>query len=87
MKTIVLYHPKSEHGRRVEEYARDFGRRDSHAIELLSLETREGATTASLYDIVRYPAILVVDESGHLHKDWQGSELPLMDEVAGYLVA
>ncbi len=85
---IILYHPQSEYGRIVEDYAHDFEQRgNGHDVDLLSLETPEGAAAAALYDIVRYPAILVVDDTKRLHKEWQGPELPQKDEVAGYLAA
>lgn len=89
MKAIVLYHPSSEEARKLEEYAHDFAKRNNVEIEMVSLETRDGAATASLYDIVRYPAMLVVDVDGRLHKEWQGAESlpPLMNELAGYLAA
>jgi len=87
MKAIILYHPHSEEARTLEEYAEDYSRRTSQPIHLMSLETREGAATASLYDIVRYPAMMVLDADGHLQKEWQGTELPLMDELSGYLAA
>lgn len=85
MKICVIYHPRSEHGRLVEEYAQDFNRTYSRPVELLSLETREGAAMASLYDVVRYPAVLALAHDGHLQKMWEGDQLPQMDEVAGYL--
>jgi hypothetical protein len=85
MKAVILYHPSSEQARTVEDYARDFHQRNSHEIKLLSLETREGAATATLYDIMEYPALLVLDVDGQLSKHWQGAQLPLMDELAGYL--
>lgn len=87
MKALVLYHPNSEHGRIVEEYARDFERRNSHPLHLESLETREGAATATLYDVVQYPAILVTADDGQMVKQWNGEQLPLMDELAGYLAS
>lgn len=87
MKAIILYHPNSEYARTIEEYVRDFTRVNSMKIDLLSLETREGAAEATLYDIVSYPALMVLDDSGHLHKVWQGASMPLMNEVAGYLAA
>lgn len=87
MKALFIYHPNSEHARIIEEYSQNFTKVNAKTIELLSLETRDGAATASLYDIVSYPALLVVDNEGRLQKVWQGSQLPLMDEVAGYLVA
>lgn len=82
----MLYHPASEHSRRVEEYKRDFERsQNSGSIELVSLETREGADMARLYDIVRYPAVLAITEHDKvLMKLWQDERLPLMSEVASY---
>lgn len=84
MKVRILYHPNSDHARMVEEYAADFHRIKGEIIELLSLETREGADLARLYDIVRYPAVIATRDNGELLKHWEGSELPLMDEVAAY---
>ena len=68
----------------VEEYARDFTRQMSHTIELVSLESRDGAHMATLYDVVQYPAILAVDSKGTLMRAWQGTALPLMNEVSYY---
>lgn len=87
MKAVIIYHPNSEHARIIEEYVHDFTRINSKKIDLLSLETREGAAEATMYDIVRYPALMVLDDSGSLHKVWQGEAMPLMNEVAGYLAA
>jgi hypothetical protein len=87
MKLSILYHPHSESARVVEEFAHDFERRHGVKPDLLSLETREGAALASLYDIVSYPALVVVADSGLVQKFWEGTPLPLMDEVAGYLAA
>ena len=87
MKAFFIYHPQSEHARQVEEYVHNFSQVDSHTIGLQSLETKEGAETAKLYDIVSYPALLIVDDRAQLLKVWQGDQLPLMNEVAGYLVA
>ena len=85
MKAVILYHPESEAARGVEEYVRDFEIRTGNTIELASLETKEGANLAALYDIVRYPALLVQQDNGDLVKFWQDERLPLMNEVAGYL--
>lgn len=85
MKVSILYHPESEFARAVEEYAHDFERQKGKAIELISLETKDGANLAALYDIVRYPALIVRRDNNDLVKHWEGEPLPLMNEVAGYL--
>ena len=85
MKACILYRPQSEFSRIVEEYARDFEKRTGKTIDLISLDTREGATMASLYDIWKYPALMIMQGDGQLMKDWQGEHLPLINEVSGYL--
>lgn len=84
MRLCFLYHPASDHRRIVEEYAHEFGRNHSTGIELVSLETKEGAEMARVYDVVQYPALLAIEDTGSLAQYWQGDTLPLMDEVAGY---
>jgi hypothetical protein len=49
-----------------------------------SLSTRDGAATATIYDITDYPAIMALADDGRPLNIWQGRPLPLMDEVAGY---
>lgn len=84
---LILYRPNSEHARAVETFIRDF--QEAHhveaKIEILSLDTREGAATASLYDIVQYPAMLATNNEGSVIRMWEGNNLPLMSEVAGSL--
>ncbi len=85
MKATILYHPQSEPARAVEEYVRDFRVQTGKTIDLLSVDTREGADLAALYDVVQYPALLVQQDNGDLVKFWQDVRLPLMNEVAGYM--
>jgi hypothetical protein len=90
MKVLILYRPNSEHATMVEAYVRDFEHQHdvgAKSIELVSVDTREGAATASLYDIWSFPAILAIDIDGRVLNVWQGEHLPLMDEVAGYVRA
>lgn len=86
MKAVMLYRPNSEGSRIVEEYARDFERSRGKQIELISLNTREGAATASMYDMMQNPGLMVLRDDGQMVAEWQGMQLPLMNEVAGYLV-
>lgn len=85
MKVIILYRPHSEHGRVVEEFIHNFQSRyrDSR-LEIVDIDTREGSATASLYDVMQYPAILVLQIDGYLQKIWEGGNLPLLDEVVAY---
>ena len=85
MKILVLYRPNSEHSRLVDEFIRDYQRnyRYDH-LEVLSLDTKDGSAMATLYDIMQYPAILVIKNDGGVQQAWQGDSLPLMDEIAAY---
>lgn len=85
MKVLILYRPNSEHGRQIEEFIHEYqARHQPDHLEVLSLDTREGSATATLYDIMQYPAILVLQTDGNVQKVWEGDQLPLMDEVAAY---
>ncbi|MBI4033673.1 hypothetical protein HY379_01610 [Candidatus Saccharibacteria bacterium] len=85
MRAVVLYHPRSEHEGKVQEYAHDFRRFKGKDLELVSLDTVEGSELAKLYDVIRYPAILVIGPDGALQKAWEAPLMPLMDEVSSYV--
>lgn len=88
MKVLILYRPRSEHGRVVETFIRDF--KTVHAgtrLEVLDIDSRDGSAMASLYDIVQYPAILSLRDDGSVMNSWEGDRLPLMNDVVGYSFA
>lgn len=85
MKLIVLYHPNSEFATPVENFVNECTQHTREKIEKVSLETREGASLASVYDSLDYPAVIVAKDDGQLIKDWQGADLPPIGEVIGYL--
>lgn len=86
MKACILYRPDSEFARGVEEYARDFKHFKAKDIELVDLNTRDGVAMATLYDILQNPTLIVLRDDGVMVKIWQEEQLPLRDELAGYLI-
>lgn len=86
MKLLILYRPVSEHASLIESFVRDYKRRyeSGDKIEMVSIDTRDGASKAAIYDVWNYPAIVAIADDGSVLNTWQGTELPLMDEVAGY---
>jgi hypothetical protein len=85
MRTVILYHPRNEFAGVAEDYQRDYERlHQGKKIELVSLDTVDGSEMAKLYDVVRYPAILVIANDGVMQNLWQDFPWPLMDEVAAY---
>jgi hypothetical protein len=88
MKVLVLYRPKSEHGRLIENFIVESRRRlDEASLEVLDVDSRHGSELASLYDVMQYPAILVLANDGFVQKSWAGDNIPLLDEVMGYVNA
>lgn len=86
MKFIALYRPDSEHATSVETFLHDFQPQIPPEIkqETISLNTREGAVMATLYDIVQYPAIVITTDDGVPLKIWSGPMMPIMNEVSSY---
>jgi hypothetical protein len=89
MKVLILYRPNSEHATMVESFVRDFQHQHDMGdkVELVSVNTRDGAATAALYDVWAFPTVLALGDDGRALNVWQGEPLPLMDEVAGYAYA
>jgi len=86
MKVFILYRPNTDHERRVTEYVADVKRQTGHDIELVSLDTIAGSDRAKLYDVMEYPALVVVSDDGHIQQSWSGEEkLPLINEITYYL--
>ena len=84
MKVYIIYQSDSDHARRVEEYVHDFRKEQvTRKVDLLDVNTKDGAHTAALYDVVQYPAVLALANDGQILKSWQG-EFPLMNELAYY---
>lgn len=85
MKVLVLYQQHSETATAVEMFIHDFQQRhDASHLEVIDVDSREGSAAAALYDIMSYPAILVLREDGSVVQSWQGEALPLMDDLAYY---
>lgn len=84
MRVVVLYHPKSEQDGMVQDFTRDYQRFKGKKLQLISLESTKGAGYARLYDITQYPAFLAISDNGSLQRLWQGSPMPLMDELDYY---
>jgi hypothetical protein len=86
MRAIILYRPKSEHARSVEEFLHIF--EDTYpdqTITLIDMDTIEGNQLMELYDVMEFPAVLVLAGDGAILNSWVGLPLPLADDVVGYL--
>ncbi|MEJ0073096.1 MAG: hypothetical protein WDN27_03385 [Candidatus Saccharibacteria bacterium] len=88
MKLVVLYRPNGEFGSGVEEFVRGLQTRHDvpdEQIRVVDYDSPEGTAMAGTYGLMSEPSLIVVDDDGGYVKHWEGSELPLLEEVAGYL--
>lgn len=85
MRVCVFYRSNSEQARSVEEFIHEFERLHSKRVEVLNVNTRDGAVMANLYDIFQFPTITVLQDDGQVVQMWSGDRLPLMGDVAAHL--
>lgn len=87
MRAVILYKFESEDSTEIENFLRELERRyPGQKIEKLNTETREGAEFGKTYDITSYPALAVMKNDGQLVQMWVGMPLPLIDEIASYIL-
>ena len=84
MRVAVVYRYESDHAREVLDYLRDFKRQTGNDIEVIDPDTRDGAGFCRTYDVVEYPTMLALDDSGMLQNVWRGRPLPTISEVSYY---
>ena len=87
MRLLVIYRPNDEYSRGVETFIHDFERKHEglgRRVEVLNVDSRDGAAMMSIYDLFDHPAIHALQDDGRVTHQWVGKDLPLMDEVAAY---
>ena len=85
MRILAIYNKESDHARATEDFLYEFERRTGYKIETLSPYDRENESLLRAYDIVEYPTIIALSESGELLHIWKGMPIPLINEVSYYL--
>ena len=86
MRGICVWRRESDYGRSVEEWLHEFERRTGRTLTSLNPDEPEGESVCRAYDIVEYPTMMVVDESGSPLGMWRGQNLPTFDEVLLWLM-
>lgn len=84
MRAVVVYRVESDHAREVIDYLRDYKRQTGRELEEVDPESRDGADFCRTYDIVEYPSIIALSDSGRLLNMWRGRPLPTISEVSYY---
>lgn len=84
MRTIVVYRDMTDHARAVDTFLHDFTRQTGKVLEIINPDTPEGAHICRTYDIVEYPSVLALDDTGAMQNLWRGLPLPTISEVSYY---
>lgn len=84
MRVVCIYRDRQDYSRSVDEWLENFYRQTGREIETMDPDNNVGFCEA--YDIVEYPTILALDDSGAVLASWRGRTLPLINEVLYYMV-
>ena len=84
MRVVCIYRDKQDYSRTEDEWLETFRRQTGREIETMDPDTNVGFCEA--YDVVEYPTILALGESGDVRASWRGSSMPLVDEVLYYMI-
>lgn len=85
MRVFCLFRPNTDTERSVIELTAEMKRRYNQELECISVDTKEGAQLARVYDILQFPAVVATDSNGAVQKTWDDGSLPLMNELSYYL--
>lgn len=87
MRAIVYYRKNTDYARDALNFVEELKRRyPDKKIITKDVDTRDGYAEATLYDIVRYPSVVVSSDDGKVMNVWQGDPLPLQNEIISYMI-
>lgn len=84
MNVFVVYKDDTDHARPVLDFLREFERQTARSLTTYDPDTKEGSAFCVTYDIVEYPTVVALDDSGQLLQIWRGLPLPTISEVSFY---
>lgn len=85
MRAVIVYRQHSEYEREVSGWLHEFEFRTGKAIETVDPDSRDGITFCEVNDIVEYPSIIAIDDTGKMQNLWRGLPMPLINEVSYYV--
>lgn len=84
MKAVIVWKDNTDYSREVLDWVNEFEKRTGKEIESIDPESIDGENFARVYDVVEYPTIFGLDNSGKVLESWRGTPLPRIDEVSYY---
>ncbi|MBQ6461258.1 hypothetical protein IJJ36_02395 [Candidatus Saccharibacteria bacterium] len=84
MRVICIFRENEDYSRSVTDWLENFHRQTGHEIEVMNPD--ENTNFCETYDIVEYPTIIALSDSGDVRASWRGRTLPLINEVLYYVI-
>ena len=84
MRVICIYRDNQDYTRSVTEWLENFRRQTGYEIETMNPD--KNTNFCESHDIVEYPTIIALGNSGEVRASWRGRDLPLMNEVLYYVI-
>lgn len=84
MRVVVVTKDNTDYSRVVATFVDDVARHTGHVLEVIDPESRDGESFCRAYDIVEYPTIIALSDSGQMQQMWRGTTLPTISEVSYY---
>jgi protein-disulfide isomerase-like protein with CxxC motif len=84
MRVVVISKDNTDYARHVESFMTDFARQTGRTLEMIDPDTAEGESLCRTYDIVQYPTVVALSDSGQMQNIWNGEPLPTISEVSYY---
>lgn len=85
MRVVVIYKDNTDYTRTVLDYLRDFQSQTGHELETLDPDTAGGTQFCDTYDIIDYPTIIALSDSGVMQNSWRSLPLPTISELSYYV--
>lgn len=84
MRVICIYRDSQDYTRSVDEWLENFHRQTGREIERMNPDIN--THFCETYDIVEYPTIMALSDTGDVRAIWRGRNLPLTNEVLYYML-
>jgi len=84
VRVVCIFRENQDYSRSVTEWLENFRRQTGYEIETMNPDENTGF--CETYDVVEYPTIMALGESGDVRASWRGRTLPLINEVLYYLI-
>ena len=81
MRVVVVWKDNTDYAREVIEWIDGFERATDKKVESLDPDTIEGEIFVTSRDMLEYPSVVALDDSGRVLREWKGTPLPQFDQV------